>query len=360
MSFSMMHTASGIEAVRVDNRTQISMRWVRSQFQRSDDGAGGKLQTLRRGAKFWWRCWWNAEPLHLSLDTFSDGALDPVVESEPGVPLRPLRSYLRRGLRSSARARAVWSHFTWLSSNLGAESICRLYLGGRIGLADADLQVSNLGISLSRAGHLGREGELALHLEWRGARVMSLAFSVLDARIVVDAGTEPRLLGRRAVAGSIQGVRGSDAALRELSTACQRLRPSALLVVALQALSQAWGLEAPLGVAGASHVYAGYASRRRHVGLDYDAAWQDSGGELVGRHYWLLPERARLRPEREVESRRRAQHRRRNELREGMHAAVHRSAGQFFSCNGQGAPTVAERSGALAAGAMSSMNAVRG
>lgn len=70
--------------------------------------------------------------------------------------------------------------------------------------------------------------------------------------------------------------------------------------------------------------------RLARVGLDYDATRRDSGGEPVGRHYRLLPQRTRLRPEAEVEPRRRAQHRRRNVVREGVHTTVHLSATHFL------------------------------
>ena len=81
-------------------------------------------------------------------------------------------------------------------------------------------------------------------------------------------------------------------------------------------------LDAPLGVAAESHVYSGYASRRRKVELDYDAAWTDVGGQRTGRHYWTLPALPVLRSEAEVESRKRAQHRRRNALRVDLIMAV--------------------------------------
>ena len=206
-------------------------------------------------------------------------------------------------------------------------AIDRLYAGESIALLDTGFTaVPGIGVSLSTACGLGREGELALHLEWQGQRAMSLAFSVLDARSVTGRADPPHDPGPRAVIGTLQGARGGDAALRELSAAAQRLRPSALLVLAVQALSSAWGLAAPLGVAAESHVYAGYASRRRKVALDYDAAWQDAGAQRNSRHYWSLPAAPLLRPDAEVESRRRAQHRRRNTLRGQLLAAVHGEA----------------------------------
>lgn len=300
-----------------------SAGWVSAQFQRTDDGAGGRLQTLRRGVKFWLRCWWSARALEMSTTAFRDSALDSIVETQPELALRPLRSYLRRGLGSVRRAQALREHFEWLSQRLPMATISRLYAGASIPLLGTGFAaIPGLGVSLSTASGLGREGELALHLEWHGRRAMSLAFSVLDAASVISDADPAHGHGPRAVIGTLQGTRGGDAALRELSAAAQRLRPSALLVLAAQALSSAWGLGAPLGVAAESHVYAGYASRRRKVALDYDAAWRDAGALRNSRHYWSLPAAPVLRPDAVVESRRRAQHRRRNTLREALLAGV--------------------------------------
>ena len=310
----------------------VSAGWVRTQFSRTDDGAGGRLQTLRRGVKFWVRCWWSSRALAMSTAAFRDSALDSIVEARPELALRPLRSYLRRGLGSVRRAQALREHFEWLSQRLPMATIDRLYEGESVALLQTDFAaIAGLGVTLSTASNLGREGELALHLEWQGRRVMSLAFSVLDANRVISVADPSHGIGPRLVIGTLQGARGADAALRELSAAAQRLRPTALLVLAVQALSAAWGLGAPLGVAAESHVYAGYASRRRKVALDYDAAWQEAGAQRTGRHYWSLPAWPVLRPEAEGEARRRAQHRRRNALREGLIAAVRTRAASLMT-----------------------------
>jgi uncharacterized protein VirK/YbjX len=306
---------------RTDRTTpRLSATWIRAQFRRTDDGAGGPLQTLRRSIKFWARCMWHVAPLRLSVGTFGNDSLDSVVLGEPAVQSRPLRSYLRHGLSAASRAKAVQSHFTWLSANLPPALIDRLYLEGPVTLLQSTAQ--RPGLLLSRASGLGREGELALHLEWSGVTLMSLAFSALEADAVLPGREASHLHGTRAVVGALQGARGADAALRELSTHCQRLRPSALLLIALQALSAGWGLQAPMCVAARSHVYAGYRSPRRKAALDYDSVWQSSGGEPAGSHYWLLPARPVLRADSEVESKKRAQHRRKNVLRDEFFAST--------------------------------------
>lgn len=301
----------------------VSPEWIRTQFRRTDDGAGGLLQTLRRRVKFWMRCRLRSRALALGATAFRNRALQALAEQRPELALRPLRSYLRRGLPASRRAECLRAHFEWVAAHLPRAAIDRLYADEFVALlAPGRSPVEGLGLSLSIAGAQGREGELALHLEWHGQRAMSIAFSVLDAACVLDAAEAPLPPGPRIVIGSLQGARGADEALRALSAAAQRLRPSALLVIAAQAVTQAWTLQPPLGVAAASHAYAGYASRSRSVALDYDAAWRDAGAGRAGRHYWALPARPLLRPDAEVESRRRAQHRRRNALREQLFDAV--------------------------------------
>ena len=310
----------------------LSAGWVRTQFRRTDDGAGGPLQTLRRGVKFWVRCWWSSRALAMSTAAFRDSALDSIAETRPELALRPLRSYLRRGLGSVRRAQALREHFEWLSQCLPMTVIDRLYAGESIALLEPGASpVAGLGVSLSSASNLGREGELALHLEWQGRRAMSLAFSVVDASRVLGAADPAPARGPRIVIGTLQGTRGADTALRDLGAAAQRLRPSALLVLAAQALTAAWGLKAPLGVAAQSHVYAGYASCRRQVALDYDAAWRDAGAQRSSRHYWTLPASPVLRPDAEVESRRRAQHRRRNALRESLLESLRARASRLLA-----------------------------
>lgn len=303
----------------------FSGAWVRAQFRRTDDGAGGRLQTLRRRLKFWTRCMWHAGPMRLSVATFEARALACVTQGDPAVQARPLRSYLRHGLTAGRRAQALHEHFNWLANNMPPRLIEAIHLQAPVTLLAC--RPGFPGVSLSRAGGLGREGELALHLDWDHQTVLSLAFSVVEPATVAGDGTTAgkagELRGTRAVVGALQGRRGADAALRALSAACQRIRPSALLLTALQALSRAWGLQAPLCVATHSHVYAGYRSGRRKAQLDYDAIWAENHAVAMGAHYWLLPAMPVLRPDSDVESRKRAQHRRRNTLRqEFFNAAV--------------------------------------
>lgn len=334
---SLVSSAVGVvdSGMRRSVRLPLPMGQTRALFELTDDGAGGRLQTKRRWIKFLLRTCWNAGAMKMNCAVFLHDALAAIPEHEPAVLIRPLRSYLRRGLAACGRASATQSHFAWLSRCIPKLTIDRLYAGEAFELLGDGSPVAEMGLELTRASGLGREGELALHLTWEGERVMSMAFSVIDASLVVSNGSAPPLHGLRAVVGVIQGARGADIRLRDLTSAAQRLRPSAVLVVAMQGLTSAWGLQAPLGVSARSHIYAGYASHRRAVGLDYDAAWRDAGADSVNTDYWLLPAFPALRPEAEVKSSHRAQHRRRNDFRATLFDAVRHSAQTLFQAGSQ-------------------------
>ena len=289
-------------------------------FACTDDGSGGPWQTLRRRCKLRLRSWFHADAIQSTIAVFRDGQLQGLPRSEPGLLLKPLRSYLRRGLSPLQRAQAMRSHFSWLTQALPKSTIESLYEDRGLvlseGLPGAAPGASGLRIVLTRAGGWGREGELALHLEHDEARLMTLAFSVVERHLVFGGSSSPHVL----LSGAIQGRRGADRVLHAVSNDAERLRPHVLLVTALQGLARGLGVAGLYGVSASAHVYAGYRSRARHVGIDYDALWSEVGGTRAGSHYWALPAQPRLRDECEVPSKKRSQHRRRNALREALFA----------------------------------------
>lgn len=289
-------------------------------FACTDDGSGGPWQTLRRRWKLRLRTWFHADAIRSTIAVFRDGQLHGLPRSEPSLLIKPLRSYLRRGLSPLQRAQAMRSHFSWLTQTLPKSTIESLYADRGLilseGLPGVAPGASRLRIVLTSAGAWGREGELSLHLEHAETRLMTLAFSIVERHLAFGGSASSHVL----LSGAIQGRRGADKALRAVSNDVERLRPHALLVTAVQGLARGLGVDGLYGVSANAHIYAGYRSRSRHVGIDYDALWSEMGGTRAGSHYWALPAQPRLRHEREVPSRKRGQHRRRNALREALFA----------------------------------------
>lgn len=304
-------------------------------FQRTDDGSGGRLQTLKRRLKFLLRAQWHRRALERVGNVLSRPALQPLAAMHPPLLLRPLRSYLWRGLGAEGRADAFASHFGWLAESFPAAAIEALYGGHGWPVGAIDTGAGRVEWRLAAGRALGREGELELAMLFDGAALLRCAFSVLPQAAVVagdgaQARHDPASDTRVLVVGCLQGAPGCGAALKALGDAMQRNQPQALLLAALQGLCAGWGLAQLAGVADEAHVYAGYRSLRRRVGQDYDALWQGLGAQGRGATHWQLPPQPQARPEAELPSRKRAAYRRRIECRQAVYAEVARAARQLL------------------------------
>jgi len=279
----------------------------RALFQCTDDGAGGKWATFKRAVKFFGRFALRRAGVQTCLQSLNrlnqeHGARYPIE-----VSLRPLRQYLCDGLSVADRAACVVNHFSWLHAALSPETCQALWQQKCLLLPLAAEGCADIEIVLRQSASQSREGELTLDLLFRSQRLVSTHFSIVDARAAgIGADAHSVVL----VAG-FQGVRGTDALMRDLGTQLHRLRPSSLLLCALQGVCAGWDLPAPVAVAQQSHVSASYA-RRKRIQLDYDSVWSESGADRLGPRHWQLPAEPAIRPDTEVASKHRAQHRRRN------------------------------------------------
>lgn len=281
-------------------------------FARTDDGAGGWLQTLKRRIKFEWRYTRYGHQLRQVHQTLQHHGITCLLDSEPNLLLRPLRSYLWNELDGIRRTRALQSHLHWLLQSHGSEVIKRLYHHEPAVLMESPLQSHQMRLLLQPGRGLGREGELALVLQLDGEPVMQCAFSVLP----VDLFDASRPSGHLMVIGNLQGVRDGSDRIRQFTHAAERTRPHTILMTALQGLASGWQLAGILGVTSERHAYSGYRSLSKRVGIDYDALWQELGAtSRMGYSHWQLPLELHLRDDQEVPSRKRAEHRRRSALR---------------------------------------------
>lgn len=303
-------------------------QWISTHFRSTDDGAGGWFATRLRAAKFWGRCLWHGIHVDSCLQTLRHLGLYDELSHRPEIVLRPLRSYLRSDLSPVARAQAVKSHFEWMCLHLRDDVTRSLALDDRRHLLLDGSPVEGLQLALRGVSNQSREGELCLEMLWRGERLMFVLFNLVDLSVLQPAGL--RDLGTGLFVGGVQGVRGTDAAFKEVTAAAQRLRPVSLLTTAVQGLAHAWGLPVVLGVAADAHVYAPYRKRRK-VTLDYDEVWEDAGAQRLDVAHWRLPTHPVLRPESEVESKRRSQLRRRNALKSELFHAIAAPAQSLMS-----------------------------
>lgn len=309
-------------------------------FNRIDDRAGGVVQTLKRRWKLRLRYLVHRRHLHATADGLDRCGLAYAAQVDPFLLLRPLRSYLWAGLGPADRARHLVAHCHWASRQLPCSALHDLYRGGRLSVLSWPLAAPEgvtrvMTVDLQPGRDLGREGGMELHLRLDGHPVMRASFSILPAAALGGAGSGPQHV---MVIGSLQGSEGGADLVRELTQLTQRIRPRHLMLTLLQGLAAGWGLQGLYGVARGAHVYARYRGLAQRVGVDYDEMWADLGAtESVGTH-WQLPLTSPARPESEVPSRKRAEHRRRTALRQQILDACAQAAGRGFVAEGSDSP----------------------
>jgi uncharacterized protein VirK/YbjX len=282
-------------------------------FHRTDDGAGGVLQTWKRQLKFQWRYWRYRTQMQSIAAMLDRHGLTSLVHSDPQLLMRPLRSYLWGGLNAATRTEAMISHFDWLLDGHGRDTILPLYREGHITVARFSAEEQDIRFDLEPGRRLGREGELELHLRLHDQTALRCAFSILPGHLCGEP-TQARLM----VIGNMQGGDHGPDLVKEVTHLSQKTRPRTLLLTALQGLAQGWGVTGIRGVSAEAHAYASYRSLSKRVMVDYDELWKDLGStERQGAH-WQLDAVPHLRPAEDVPSRKRAELRRRNALRQDL------------------------------------------
>ncbi len=219
--------------------------------------------------------------------------------------------YISKGWDAPQRLAVVASHY-----ELVAKQFPSLLLLGRDAqrtLADLSSYSPGCTLVLDRPIWFKREGELVLNLFQGDLRVASLAFSLCQAE-----GQLCLLIG--AVQGIHKGI-DSETSLniyRDLTKDFEGLRPRSLLIEAIKCLARLLGATQIHAVSDAyrhhRHPYFG-ADTGRELAANYDAIWQEHGGETLEREgFFSLPVAAAERSAEDIAPKKRAMYRRRYAL----------------------------------------------
>jgi uncharacterized protein VirK/YbjX len=291
-------------------------------FRLTDDGAGGRLQTAKRRLKFHLRHRLCRDELQKIRQFFVDQGLGALTQTELPLMLRPMRSYLWRGLSVAGRAQAQLAHFEWLLKHHSAEAIEAFYQRGSYEVFAQAYPEGAIRVVLLPSRGLGREGELELHLKLNDTSVMRMAFSVLPSQMLGLPGE-----GAVLVIGNMQGLRSVNQEIKTVTQRMERTRPQNILMTALQGLASGWNLAAMVGASDTAHVYSSYRSLSQRVGQSYNSLWEEMGTTgAVSNTHWNLPIQWVARSEQDVPSNKRSQLRRKNEIRQKIFDEVARNS----------------------------------
>jgi uncharacterized protein VirK/YbjX len=291
-------------------------------FRLTDDGAGGWLQTVKRQLKF--RLRYRLSRIHLQKirSFFIRNDLEVLTQRELPLMLRPMRSYLWRGLGVAGRAQAQLFFFDWLLKRHTADVVQEFFQRNGYEVFSQTYPEGVISILLSPGRALGREGELEMHLKLNDISVMKTAFSVLPAQMLGVTND-----GFVMVIGNMQGQRSANQEIKIVTQRMERTRPQNILMTALQGWASGLGLIGMVGVSDSAHVYSGYRSLSQRVGQSYDNLWQELGStKALSKTHWNLPIQWVPRSEQDVPSNKRSQLRRKNEIRQKIFDEVARNS----------------------------------
>jgi len=289
--------------------TDIRRLWAASGRVATGKGSRGlmaRLRIMRAG-------WHHREALGTLLHAPAHGLLARLVGERPEFLAFAEAPYLCAGWDTPTRI----AHFARHAAT--AES-----LGGMFAMA-VDEGVELLDLAEIRPGYhvvldkpmwFHREGQFALNLFRDNLRLFSLSFAVTRAEA-----------GLTAMIGGIQG-RNLDGMLDEyriVTKAAEGLRPRDLLIELFRMLCRAVGVAEIYAVSDAArHHRSPYFGKDtgRPLPLDYDAIWEERGGERIDRDFFSLPIARQSRDPADIPARKRAMYRKRYELLDRLEAAM--------------------------------------
>lgn len=244
------------------------------------------------------------------LQALEHSPLGDFLDRQPRLLLKPHRAYISHEYGFSRRAAALLNHHA-LAGGLRAVGKAAALPAGReqvlaeiVGKNGNDRYLLTIGAT----DKFDREGEVMLALRDAGGgdlvQVLVFTLAIRDAMPCVEIGC---LQGGRAAQ--------SQAIIKRATKALHGIRPKNLLLDAIYALARGWDMAAIYGVSNANRIY-----RSKYVHSDYDEFWRELGGRADRDGFFALP--ATLPEKTAIPSHRRAEYRRRAEVRGELDAQI--------------------------------------
>ncbi|HEX9081270.1 MAG TPA: DUF535 family protein [Holophagaceae bacterium] len=252
--------------------------------------------------------------------------LQPFMEANPLLPLKPMRVYLSSRWGIGRRTKVMRETYSFVLWRGGAVREALLQQEGD-GTVIARFDLGELGpaeLCLGFDNRFRKEGEFALTFRCpdQGGRIASLSFAL-----------EWQPQGLVMYAGCVQGrAEGEGGFMKALQKAMHGLRPKALVVFAAQELGRALGVREFLGAGNGIQVH-----RRKHLihlswvhelTFDYDAFWRELGAHPAMDGWFYVPRKAHRRTREEIKPNKRTLYARRYALMDALSAQIRASVSQ--------------------------------
>jgi uncharacterized protein VirK/YbjX len=190
-------------------------------------------------------------------------------------PFKYLGEHLALSLDTERRREALIEHYSALGEILAIDAAEQL----RDGMVIWRKEITGeppMQIILEQSRLAPMEGELQLRFSFKSSLCV-LTFLVVRGE-TFGAGRE-----RAIFIGGVQGRPGAREEMREAARLNGEIAPTAMLLLATQALASVAGIQAIIGVAEEDHVSMSYSPAQ--IIFNYSTFWTQAGGERVGSHY---------------------------------------------------------------------------
>ena len=193
------------------------------------------------------------------------------------ISFKYLGDHLALSLGPEQRRRALASHYTLLACTLSSSSRKGLPQGLTIWRKNVGLG-PDLSITLEPSSLAPMEGELQLRFSYRSSLCV-LTFLVAPGDVF---GVSHHSI---LFVGGVQGFTGIREEMREAAKLNGEIAPSAMLLLAVQAIGRGFGVGEIIGIGENEHISLGYAKSK--VVFDYRRMWMEAGGARRGLHYGI-------------------------------------------------------------------------
>ena len=244
------------------------------------------------------------------------------VAHKPRMLLKLQRPYLNRGYRPRQRLDSLIEHYRFVGRHLPADLIDDLARGHALSIANLAAPKicahgirSHYTLRLSATDTFDREGELLLSLDqdagWQ--RIACVVFTITGGDH-----------DRRLEIGCLQGASTADGRdrVKRATKDLHGVRPKNIVLHALYAVAAFWGVRRIVAIGNDCRVFNNRGLGPKVVFADYDGFWREVGGEADAAGQFALPEQLSSRPLSEIHSSRRAEYRRRDEVRASLEQQI--------------------------------------
>lgn len=234
----------------------------------------------------------------------------------PHERFKHLGNYLARSLDRVQRLQALGHHHAFLYDRRH-DGPADMWTGRFVLWTTGDEEGRTHEVLLQPAHLAPMEGESELSFRLDGKRLYTLTFSFVNGADL-GVGDAPVLL--------IGGMQGAYWAREELRYAARRngeIAPPTMLLLAASVLAEALCDGVVAGPSNENQAAHGYVVDGRSSSLDYDALWEQAGGQKNGSGFFLIPAASGDDADAPVTGKHRSRTRRRRQLRAALRSAMH-------------------------------------